>query len=390
MKKVPSSKSNSCAVDKYIGTGFDSVEVVAQNIDTIEDIAPAAHALKNIADNLDEIVRLSDNLVENQVTEVREIYDNETIFKLSTVIPGAMELFISGPLVDRGRLVRNDDYVVESATSFRLLRTYPDGTKLVAVQTIVADGSNAVIYDDKTVFNRDVFTLGKGIVLKDKVIWGMTLPPLITYKYIQYICLTPLPVEHVVTGSQYYDIGDKGHIEVQTDRGNLVFCPTEAMALPRRDINEIVRTAIQDVLGSPAREWKAGTFINKPAYQIRVDGVSYLPLHVPFTTAPLWQIDQVNWYKVAGREPVDKQLTSATLDLTDVEYALTVSATSPVNVVNIVNAKKFNKVLFIPLDSNITLVNSDTIKMQTGALTLNPESAYEFYVDPYGVLRQMY
>lgn len=391
MKKVPSSRSNSCAVDTYIGTGFDAVETVSKNIDTIEDIAVAAPSLKDIGDNIDSLVRLADNLVEHQINEIVVIQQNQFVYQFSKVIPTSMELYIHGNKLDTGRLIRDDDYVVESATAIRLKRSYPVGSKLIAVQTIVAEGNNTVVYDDKTVFNRDVVVFAVGAVLKDKEIWTLTLPPLVTYNFIQYYPQQALPIEHKIISNKVTLVDRvKGHIQIETDRGPVVLCPADAMAMPRIEIVEVVRKAIEDVLGSPAHEWQPNFRVTSPAYQIRVDGISYMPKKVPFDTLNLWVDDQVNWYKIAGREPKIINVTNATVDLTGVDYAVILQADNPINVVNFINMPKYHKLLLVPTNSNVTLVNSDNIGLNSGTLNLSPNNVYEFYVDYAGKLRQVY
>lgn len=48
MNKIPSSRAPSCAVDKYIGSDFDNVTTVAQNIDKINEIADYINLGKSI------------------------------------------------------------------------------------------------------------------------------------------------------------------------------------------------------------------------------------------------------------------------------------------------------------------------------------------------------
>lgn len=391
MRKVPSSRSDICAIDKYVGTGFDAVDVVSKNIEAIEDIAVAADSLKDIGDNIDSIVRLADNLVEHQITETIAIQQGEMVYSFSKVIPTAMELYIHGKAVDKGRLSLEDDYIVESSTSIRLKRTYPVGSKLIAVQTIVAEGNNTVVYDDKTVFNRDVIMFAVGAILKDKSIWTLNLPPLLTYNYVQYYPQQALPIEHTITSNKVTVVDHvKGHIQIETDRGPVVLCPADAMAMPRIEIAEVVRKAIEDALGSPAHQWQPNTRITSPAYQVQVDGISYMPKKVPFDTASTWVDDQVHWYKLAGREPKYINVTGSTLDLTGVEYAVVLSADNPVNVVNIINVPKFHKLLLVPTNTNITLVSTYNIGMTAGSINLSPNNVYEFYSDHTGKLRQVY
>lgn len=388
--KIPSSKSNSCAIDRYVGTGFDAVEVVADNIEAIEDIAVAADGLAEIVNNLDDLVKLADSLEEFQVTEQFSLASNQTVVTFTDITTTALEVFIHGQLVDKGRLLAGKDYVVESPTTIRLKRTYPENTILLGIQILVADTTPSMIYSDKTVFNREVIPLAEGAVLKDTVMWGVTLPPLVIYNRTQYYPQSPLPVEHVVTNDPIIGrSSDLGHIQAMTDRGPIIFCALDAMALPRVEIVEMVRQAVEDILSTPPHDWKPNFNITSPSYQIMVDGLSYLPKKIPFTTANAWQDDIANWYLVAGREPKEIEVTGSTLDLTGVDYAAILKAENPVNVVSVRGNNKFRKLLFLTENTNITFVNSPSIGMCTGTTTLSPSCAYEFYSDHNGMLRQL-
>jgi len=388
--KVTSGKSNSCAVDKYIGTGFDAVELVADNIDSIKILGPIINDLEDVVKNIDDLVRLANSLEEFQVTELFTLENLQTLITFNKLTTSAIEVFIQGQSVDASRLILNDDYIVESATAIRLNRTYPAGTKILGIQVVVADAASTVIYADKTVFNRDVFPLEKGLVLKDKEVWGMTLSPLIIFNYLQYYPLSPLPVEHVVLGEPVMIKNlELGHIDVWTDKGPITFCASDAMALPRVEIVELVRQALEDILSTPPRDWKPYQVIRSPSYQIMVNGLSYLPKKVPFTTASLWASDIDNWYLVTGREPKTIEVTSATLDLSDVDYAVILKADEPINVTNIRGNSRFRKILFIVENTNITLVGSDSLSMCSDILNLSPNCVHEFYTDHTDKLRQI-
>lgn len=55
MHKLPSSKAPSCTVDKYIGTDFDDVQLVADNISDIKNVGSNLQDIDTVIDNLQAI-----------------------------------------------------------------------------------------------------------------------------------------------------------------------------------------------------------------------------------------------------------------------------------------------------------------------------------------------
>lgn len=62
MRKVPTSRAPDCTVDKYIGSAFDEVKIVADNIDDVKSAATVVGDISAIVPNLDNIKNCSDNM----------------------------------------------------------------------------------------------------------------------------------------------------------------------------------------------------------------------------------------------------------------------------------------------------------------------------------------
>lgn len=387
-------RSRSCAVDKYIGTDFDYVKEVAEHIDTINDLGPVAGQLGNLTANLDDILKLADNLEEFQIIEEVNLGTNQLTVTLTKVIPSGMELFVTGPQVDGKRLSKDFDYTV-SGMSITLKRTYPFGSKLVAVQAIIADKGTTLVYSDKNVFNRVVIPMGIGNVLKDKVEDGITLPPFLLYQGNQYLPTEPLPIEHTIK-SNFVGSLPNGEIEISVNAGGtdkqLVLNKWNARALPQQDIIYLFQEGLTNTLIEPPKVWEPNTEIVSVTYHIKVDGIDYFPIKVPFTTAGNWRDDQVNWNEVRGRKPCNVDLTgTTTIPLCDWTTFMVLEARSPTNIVSFSNVDKYRKITLIPESNNITLVHSDSfLRLTSGStLTLSVNSVYEFYIDHNGIARQV-
>lgn len=66
--------------------------------------------------------------------ESHTLTDGQTDVVFTSIETDGLEVYVSGPLVDRGRLETPVDYSVLSATSIRLNHTFPAGTTLEGVQ----------------------------------------------------------------------------------------------------------------------------------------------------------------------------------------------------------------------------------------------------------------
>lgn len=62
------------------------------------------------------------------------LIDGQTEVIFTSIETEALELYISGPLVDRGRLASPVDYEVINSTTISLIHTYPEGSILEGVQ----------------------------------------------------------------------------------------------------------------------------------------------------------------------------------------------------------------------------------------------------------------
>lgn len=62
MRKVPTSRAPDCTVQKYIGSAFDEVKIVADNIDDVKGAAQIADELQEIVPHLGDIEICADNI----------------------------------------------------------------------------------------------------------------------------------------------------------------------------------------------------------------------------------------------------------------------------------------------------------------------------------------
>lgn len=389
MHKFPTNKAPSCAVDEYIGSDFDAVQAVADNIETIKGLGDAADGLADVVENLDELLKLANNLEAFQITEFKQLNYGQQDVVFEKVLPFAMSLYVHGPFVDRGMLFKDLDYDISSNNSIRLKRTYGAKTTLEAVQAITAETTGQVIYADRTVFNRPIVPFQIGAILKDSVQWGEVTPPILVYNTAQYIPDKPLTIEYKINSDVVKEIGE-GVIEVSTDHGPVILDAKPARALTESQITATYRESILGLLTTKPLPWKAFTEITNVTHRIIVDGLEYVPVKVPFTTKGSWLVDKANWLLVQGILPANAVPEGVSIN-TQGEYAVKVSAPEPVNVVSIIGTPKYHKILLIPTDSNITLLHSNSrIRLESGnTLRLTPNCVYEFYVDHEGIVRQV-
>lgn len=383
--------ARSCMVDEYIGTDFDAVKNVSDNIQTIRDISVAADDLDNIGDKLDSLVKLASNLETMQISEGFVLGENQQLVEVTKVVPEFMALYIRDQRVDSGRLFKNVDYSVLGATVFKLHRTYPAGTKLLAIQEITSEDHNAVIYDDKTVFNRTVVNLEVGAVLKDTKEYGEAIQPLLIYDKKQYICQTALPVEHTIISTAVLDCKD-GYIKVTTDKGVLMFNEQEARALPQKDIKKLFHNSWSNIFLKPSNDWVPEQWINSITYKILVDGIEYFPVRVPFTTDITWEMDRANWLPVFNAIPEEIDVTGKnTIEMSKEAKRIIVSAQEDTIIVAFSDIGQFREIVIIPETDNITLVHSDThLRLaNTTTLELSTNCVYKFMTDGNGIPRQV-
>lgn len=113
--------------------------------------------------------------------ESHTLTDGQTDVVFTSIETDGLEVYVSGPLVDRGRLETPVDYSVISATSIRLTHTFPAGTTLEGVQggrlawvdpnsMVVNDGTTTKSLSDRfrdTQESYDFFVQTTGYQLQD-------------------------------------------------------------------------------------------------------------------------------------------------------------------------------------------------------------------------------
>lgn len=383
--------SQSCNIDKYIGSDFDAVKDVAENLQAIKDISIAANDLDVIGNNIDSLMKLANNLDSVQITELFTVTDSQQVITATKVVPQFMALFVRDQRVDSGRLFKNKDYEIVSASSFKLKRTYPEGTQFLAVQEITAEDAKKIIYDERTVFNRKVVSLEEGNILKDEVMYGETLQPLLIYNQKQYLCQTALPIEHTITSNLVYDYKN-GYIKVTTDKGGLLFNEQDARALTQKDIRKLFHNSWSNIILRPPSEWLPEKWIDSITYRILVEGVEYFPVRVPFTTEGTWEEDKHNWLPVINSIPTEVDVTGeSSLILPKTAKKIIIRSREEANIVSFSDIGNYREITLIPESDNITLVHSKThLRLASGTtLKLSTNSVYKFMTDSHGIPRQV-
>ena len=89
----------------------------------------------------------------NSASETVTLTSGQTLVIFSTIETSPLELYVSGTLVDRGRLVPYQDYTITSPTSVTLTHTFPAGTVVEGVQgarLAAVDPDNMIVNDGET------------------------------------------------------------------------------------------------------------------------------------------------------------------------------------------------------------------------------------------------
>lgn len=245
MNKISMGQSVGCAVNKYIGSDFDAVIDVANNLEDVVTVSNNIEDVNVVADKIDEIKHVADNLVNYQVDELIVLGNNqqEVIFK--TVFVPMCRFSIAGQMIDGTELYEGEDYVVVNNTSIRLLRTYPQGTILKGLQAIYDTESPNIIIDEGSAFNRKVQVLVDGESYTTYEEYSRDLLPRLVYRGKQYLPLFDIGSGITFTSSIATD-NDDGTITVQTTTGNKLFSCINAEAIFRGEFKEMVKAILKE------------------------------------------------------------------------------------------------------------------------------------------------
>lgn len=142
--RVNSGRARNCHIDKYIGSDFDKVVTVADNINDVKTTAANIQDINTVAPHVDEIAQLADNLENYHINESFTLSSGQVVIDLTNLLAKASSLFISGQLVDRGRLHIDDDYSITGEKQITLKRSYPAGTSVEVLQNIRVDSDTLI------------------------------------------------------------------------------------------------------------------------------------------------------------------------------------------------------------------------------------------------------
>lgn len=136
MNKQNFGKSSSCLVDKYIGTDFDKVITVSDNMDHVETVSTNIDDVKLTSQNMGDINTIVASLPTYQLSQIVTLSVDQTIVPFTKIVPIGSEFIVTGQAIDDGHLIINEDYEVFEGTKIKLFRSYPEGTQLKGFQVV--------------------------------------------------------------------------------------------------------------------------------------------------------------------------------------------------------------------------------------------------------------
>lgn len=139
MHRINSGRARNCHIDKYIGSDFDKVVIVADNIEAIKDSANIGSDISKVSSNMDDINKVADNLDNYEISESQVLQQGQVIVNLTNLVAKASDFYVMGQLVDGDKLTQNIDYTVTGDKQITLVRSYPYQTTIEAIQKVRAD-----------------------------------------------------------------------------------------------------------------------------------------------------------------------------------------------------------------------------------------------------------
>lgn len=388
--------STACQIDKYIGSDFDKVATVADNIEDIVTMADSIEGLEVIIQNGPELVELAKNLQEHQVSEVVKLKKGNRLVKFNNIYIIGSAIYLISKRADSRRLVEDEDYTIISNTVIELTRSFGSDVEIVGCQTVVADKGSINISDETTVMNRPTPYFNIGVVLKSEIRYDRTYEPMFIYNDRMYYPVTKTDYSKGFTifDSTVTDLKN-GHIIIRaTDStGELVelqYCEYDGRVMPEREIYDLAQDGLFKLLVEGPKDWKPNTHIKSPFEYIRKDSVEYFPKEVPFDTSNTWQSDKDNWIAVGHRESEEVDVT----DLDNIPFKtnsqiVEVDCRQVKTINKFTNVFRFRTYTLVPNTRNLSLENSDTLKLINSPLNLRDDLVYTFYIDKNGVARQV-
>ena len=126
-------------VRRYIGSAYDTVKTVADNIDNVVPVGEHIDEVIKNATNMDDIVAVSNALGDYRVSEEFTLVKGQMSITTSKVVASACDVRIAHPDVDQDLLENNLDYTKVSSNKINFNRSYPEGAKVYLVQYVTKD-----------------------------------------------------------------------------------------------------------------------------------------------------------------------------------------------------------------------------------------------------------
>lgn len=179
------------------------------------------------------------NVAANQrIIETFDLTAEQTVVNFTKIFADASYISVNGQRVDSSSLVKDLDYTITGISQITLKRRYPLGTKLSAVQDIKKDDSIPGVSESSSIWNRQFINALVGVNFGTYIVDGRTLTPRLVFEGAQYIptfdatesvTITDIPIKH-----------NNGDITVGTSKGNRLFSKTNAEAMSRKDVYDVV------------------------------------------------------------------------------------------------------------------------------------------------------
>ncbi|QFR59789.1 hypothetical protein VOWphi5012_005 [Vibrio phage phi50-12] len=126
-------------VRRYIGSAYDTVKTVAENINSVVPVGEHIDDVIKNATNMDDIVAVSNSLDDYRISEEFTLAKGQMSITTSKVVASACDVRIAHPDVDQDLLESGLDYTKVNSNKINFNRSYPEGAKVYLVQYVTKD-----------------------------------------------------------------------------------------------------------------------------------------------------------------------------------------------------------------------------------------------------------
>lgn len=145
-------------VRKFIGSAYDHVKFVSENLDEIQEVAKLLESLVSVDEHLADINAVANALEDYRVSEVIELEEGQQTITTQLVVASACDIRVFHPKITPCLLDEGADYEKTESNVVTLKRTYPTGTKVMFVQYVTKDDIGSVEVDSFSI-NKDTGAL---------------------------------------------------------------------------------------------------------------------------------------------------------------------------------------------------------------------------------------